>query len=124
MSCKTFSYSKKHDGETCRCNNNTADDNEPLCLTMKRAVNCIAYQVSHGGDIQKITVTSTIEPKVKDLMCEIEKCLKVQCCKQLLIYKGIKLNECPGMTLKELGVFPMSIIRLAGIRDEASGSLM
>lgn len=84
----------------------------------------ISVQIMHGGDIHKLTITGDQEACIKDLMCEIERTFQIPVMKQKIIYKGMRLHEMPEARLSDLDVFPMSMIRLSGIRADIRSSVL
>jgi hypothetical protein len=84
----------------------------------------IAYQISHAKDVEKVVVSSNREPRVKDLLCEIEKTHNIPFAQQRLVYRGMNLHECPEKKLTDLVVHPMSIIKLTGTRNNYQSSLI
>ena len=84
----------------------------------------ISFQISHANDVETVTVTTTKEePKVKDLLQEIEKTFNIPCEYQRLVCRGIVLHQFPEKKLDALGIFPMSVIRLSGVRNNYNSSI-
>lgn len=84
----------------------------------------VSYQISHAKDVEKVVVSTTSEPRVKDLLCEIEKTFKIPFETQRLVYRGINLHRCPEKKLNELAIFPMSVLKLTGTRCNYQSSII
>lgn len=84
----------------------------------------IPFQISHGGDIEKVVINTNAEPKVRDLQEAVEKTFKIPIDDQKLIFKSTKLHECPDRKLNEFDLFAMSSIKLAGCRNNYRASIL
>ena len=82
----------------------------------------LSYQISHANETEKVVVQTTRKPRVKDLLCEIEKSYNIPVENQRLIYRGIPFHHYPEKKLEEMEIFPMSTLRLSGTRKNYQSS--
>jgi hypothetical protein len=84
----------------------------------------ISYQISHANETEKVVVYTSREPRVKDLLCEIEKTYNIPIENQRLVYRGILLHHHPEKKLDTLPIFPMSVLKLSGTRKNYQSSFI